>query len=90
MAKRKMGPQSYEDFFSSQSKMGKLREVQTLRYYEEAVKKINSFPTPPPQAKLEIPKGFGSDKKKDGTSDKFVKFIIDRISKDDRLKKFRP
>ena len=34
-----MGPQSYEDFFSSQSKMGKLREVQSLRYYEEAVKK---------------------------------------------------
>ena len=38
-----MGPQSYEDFFSSQSKMGKLREVQSLRYYEEAVKKINNL-----------------------------------------------
>ena len=85
-----MGKQSYEDFFSSQSKMGKLREVQTLRYYEEAVKKINSFLTPPPQAKLEIPKGFGLDKDEDGTSDKFVKLVIDRISKDNRLKKFRP
>ena len=87
---RKMGPQTYEDFFSSQSKMGKLREVQSLRYYEEAVKRINSFPTPPPHVKLKIPKGFGSDKNKDGTSDKFVKSVIDRISKDYRLKKFRP
>lgn len=88
--KKKMGPETYEDFFSSQSKMGKLKEVQSLRYYEEVTKKINSFPTAPPQIKIEMPKGFGKDKKEDGASDKFVKYIADRVLKDDRLKKFRP
>ena len=87
---RKMGPQTYEDFFSSQSKMGKLREVQSLRYYQEVTKKINSFPTAPPQIKIEMPKGFGKDEKEDGASDKFVKYITDRVLKDEKLKKFRP
>lgn len=86
---RKMGPQTYEDFFASQSRLGKGRELQSQRYYEEVTKKINSFPTPPPQVKLSVPKGFGSDTQEDGPSDKYVKQILNRVNKDDRLKKFR-
>lgn len=87
---RKMGPPTYEDFFANQSKSGKGRELQSLRYYEEVSKKINSFPSPPPHTKVNPPKGFGSDTEKDGPSDKFVRYIIKRVSEDDRLKNFRP
>ena len=86
---RKMGPQTYEDFFASQSKFGKGRELQSKRYYEEVSNKINSFPTPPPHTKISPPKGFGEDKEKDGPSDRYVKYILKRVNEDDRLKKFR-
>lgn len=81
---------SYEEYFASQNKIGKLRELQSLRYYQEVAKKINSFLTPPPQQTVSPPKGFGSDKEKDGPSDKFVKYIAKRVMSDKRLKNFKP